>query len=235
MKTALRFLDHVIHLPMSLAFARILSVSSETPNIRRLIVQLLEPASSFPFCPGQWVDFFPVPSNPKLVGGFSICSSPLGSRFVEHRELEFAVQKSNQPVVEWVLVSHLESPWPLVYSVSHFLPAMTCQVHSDACAPGIEVGMAVGGAVYFDWRRHTRADGSLRPALFLCGGVGVTPLISMARFLADQPDKPISSQMIYSARTESDILFRPALDELVSGRFSVQYRLTQVTAICFFI
>ena len=52
-----------------------------------------------------------------------------------------------------------------------------------------------------------------RPAVFLAGGIGITPFRSMMRFATDSHlDKPLS--LIYSARTAADLVFRKELDEL---------------------
>jgi ferredoxin-NADP reductase len=64
----------------------------------------------------------------------------------------------------------------------------------------------IGG--YFVW------DGSeTRPVLLLGGGSGVVPLMSMLRFNAELRSTA-RMHLIYSARTEGDILYRDELDAL---------------------
>ncbi len=52
----------------------------------------------------------------------------------------------------------------------------------------------------------------------LAGGVGITPLMSMIRFLTDR-GWPGKIHLIYSNKTEGDIIFRRELEEL-AGRFA---------------
>jgi ring-1,2-phenylacetyl-CoA epoxidase subunit PaaE len=71
---------------------------------------------------------------------------------------------------------------------------------------------------------HDRA----RHLVFLAGGSGMTPLMSIARsLLAVEPGTRIT--LVYGSRAESDILFRDAIDTLArthGARFAVRYVLS---------
>jgi ferredoxin-NADP reductase len=54
-----------------------------------------------------------------------------------------------------------------------------------------------------------------RPLVLVAGGVGITPLLSMARHaVAADPGRPVT--LIYSARTEEELAFREELDWMTS-------------------
>lgn len=64
----------------------------------------------------------------------------------------------------------------------------------------------IGG--YFVWEKT-----EMRPVLLLGGGSGVVPLMSMLRYHAElRPSSPM--RLVYSARTEADILYRDELATL---------------------
>lgn len=52
--------------------------------------------------------------------------------------------------------------------------------------------------------------------VFLAAGIGITPIMSMLRYMRDARDWK-SSLLIYNNRTEADIVFRRELDDMVSG------------------
>lgn len=60
-----------------------------------------------------------------------------------------------------------------------------------------------------------------RPALFIAGGVGVTPFRSMLRFATDtRLEKPLV--LVCSSKTPEDIVFRKELDELASRNHAIR-------------
>lgn len=67
-----------------------------------------------------------------------------------------------------------------------------------------------------------------RPAVFLAGGVGVTPFRGMARF-ARATHSPSSIDLLYSARTPEELAFRSEFDEWAnsSPNFRVHYTVTR--------
>jgi ferredoxin-NADP reductase len=66
-----------------------------------------------------------------------------------------------------------------------------------------------------------------RPAVLLAGGIGITPLKGMAEYAADQA-LPIPIRLVYSNRSEEEIVYRTELEELArrNPRFSVLHTLT---------
>ncbi len=70
-------------------------------------------------------------------------------------------------------------------------------------------------------------EGKYRNLAFLSGGIGVTPIRSIIKFVVD---KKISTDMVflYGNRMEADIIFKDDFDDIqrTSGNFRVRYTLT---------
>jgi ferredoxin-NADP reductase len=66
-----------------------------------------------------------------------------------------------------------------------------------------------------------------RPAVLLAGGIGITPLKGMAEYAADKA-LPITVRLVYSNRSEEEIVYRTELDDLArrNPRFSVLHTVT---------
>ena len=56
-----------------------------------------------------------------------------------------------------------------------------------------------------------------RDLVFLAGGIGITPLMSMLRYMRDTDDDR-SVALLYGNRTEKDIVFRRELEEMAAGK-----------------
>lgn len=67
-----------------------------------------------------------------------------------------------------------------------------------------------------------------RPALMIAGGIGITPFMSMIRYLHDQ-DMKIPVVLLYSNRTTAEIAFREELDSITdkSDWLSVIHTITR--------
>jgi ferredoxin-NADP reductase len=91
----------------------------------------------------------------------------------------------------------------------------------EALAPGDEVAIRGPNGVF---SLDTRDE----DVVFISGGIGVTPLRSMARYAADT-GLLVRILLLYSARTEGDLLFREEFEEMQRARplFSVRLTLTQ--------
>lgn len=89
-----------------------------------------------------------------------------------------------------------------------------------ALAPGDEV------TIEGPRGRFTIQEGD-EDAVFVSGGIGVTPLRSMARYAADT-GLLFRILLLYSARTEADLLFREEFEELqrANPRFTLRVTLT---------
>src|SRR5881296_1349077 len=70
-----------------------------------------------------------------------------------------------------------------------------------------------------------------RPAVLVAGGVGITPLKGMAEYAADKA-LPIPIRLIYSNRSEDEIVYRDELEalETQNSRFRALYTLTRTSA-----
>jgi len=70
-------------------------------------------------------------------------------------------------------------------------------------------------------------EGEHPKAAFLSGGIGITPIRSICRYLTDTGSKSLVS-LLYSARTEKDIVFREDFEEMAkrNPRLSLFYTLT---------
>ena len=67
-----------------------------------------------------------------------------------------------------------------------------------------------------------------RPAVLVAGGVGITPLKGMAEYAADKA-LPIPIRLVYSNRSEDEIVYRRELEmlEKQNARFRVLYTLSR--------
>ena len=67
-----------------------------------------------------------------------------------------------------------------------------------------------------------------RPAVFVAGGIGITPLKGMAEYATDR-DLPIPLRLVYSNRTQQEIAYRAELDALAGAnpRLRVVHTLTR--------
>jgi len=85
-----------------------------------------------------------------------------------------------------------------------------------------EIRGPIGG--YFVWEKT-----EMRPALLLGGGSGVVPLMSMFRYHADL-NAATPMRLVYSARTEHDLLYREELNSMTNSRRDVVITLTRETS-----
>jgi ferredoxin-NADP reductase len=85
----------------------------------------------------------------------------------------------------------------------------------------LELRGPIGG--YFVWEPT-----DTRPALLVAGGSGVVPLMAMLRHRA-MLDHHSAMHLLYSARTQHDVLYGHELDDLARGRRAVTITLTRET------
>ncbi|MEN6343231.1 MAG: FAD-dependent oxidoreductase [Methanospirillum sp.] len=122
------------------------------------------------------------------------------------------------------LTRHLtisSSPTEPVLEVTKGLTGHAFADALSALAPGNEVTIRGPYGTF-------TLDAGDEDVVFISGGIGVTPLRSMARYVADT-HLLIRVTLLYSARTEEDILFGPEFEELqrTNSLFSVHIALTQ--------
>ncbi|KAI1205986.1 uncharacterized protein F4807DRAFT_441257 [Annulohypoxylon truncatum] len=141
----------------------------------------LELSTPLRFLPGQWLDVY-VPGVSKA-GGYTITSSPSSAHPPISDDpssppcrpfLELAVQKSPDPPAAWLW----QDPASITYA---------------------ELRVRVGGS--FVWPPPGVDTRTLRKAVFVAGGVGVNPLMSMLSSLAEE-ECPFEVQFLYSLRDE---------------------------------
>ena len=83
----------------------------------------------------------------------------------------------------------------------------------------LELRGPIGG--FFVWRAE-----DARPLLLIAGGSGVVPLMAMLRHRATGKGKA-PARLLYSSRTEADIIYRAELDRLEGGGLAVFHTLTR--------
>lgn len=128
------------------------------------------------FLPGQWLDVY-LPTLPKP-GGFTITSTPSQALDKAKPYLELAVQRSpNNPAAAWL--------WQPVDVIQQ------STIH-----------VRVGGS--FVWPPQNVDLGSLGRVIFVAGGVGVNPLISMLSSLAESAASGESSLEIHVLYSQRD-------------------------------
>jgi ferredoxin-NADP reductase len=87
----------------------------------------------------------------------------------------------------------------------------------EEAGPGdrFELRGPIGG--YFVWDADDAAD----PLLLIAGGSGVVPFRSMLRHRAEA-GSTVPTQLLYSARTDEDLIYRKELDELAASDDSLE-------------
>lgn len=199
--------------PQPVSRATIVRITDDTPSVKRLE---LEVDGAFRFAPGQWVDAF-LPGV-DMVGGFSICSVP-----ADLPRMTLGVKRARHPPARWC--------------------------HEEA-APGDQVLLRAGGAFHHSTRPGAGAGRDVqlevphaRHLLLVAGGVGVNPLLSIARDFADAvaatpaparadvPADAVRATALFSAPHPAEFpfagdLIRLAEDLGVAGRLQVHRTLT---------
>ncbi|KAI5856643.1 hypothetical protein GGS23DRAFT_608041 [Durotheca rogersii] len=166
----------------SLTTVTIARVDEINDHIRLFCLALSAPVR---FLPGQWLDVF-VPGVPKA-GGYTITSvpsrawpsSPPGSLPDDDLYLELAVQKSSDPPAAWL--------WQPSDSITY-----------------AELQVRIGGS--FVWPPPGVNVRTLRRAVFVAGGIGINPLISMLGSLAEGgvPSAPFEVRFLYSLKGDGN-------------------------------
>ena len=173
----------------------------EGENIKVATYSIPVPKSSsltgFQFLPGQWLDVY-VPGIPKA-GGFTITSPP---RLLSTRTpyLELAIQKSpSNPPAAWL--------WQPESSILES-----------------ELQVRVGGSFFWPSKLARSAERRIRRAVFVAGGVGINPLISMVSTLEhvkkESGELGFSVKFLYttrdpgSSRSPTEILFLERLQSI---------------------
>ncbi|MCJ1363180.1 hypothetical protein MMC16_002287 [Acarospora aff. strigata] len=162
----------------------------------------------FRFMPGQWLDVH-VPGLPKA-GGFTITSTPQDANPIDNhlnRYIELAIQKSpRNPPAAWL--------W-----------------QAEEAILGSRLLVRVGGG--FVWPPPKVDQATIKKVVFVAGGVGINPLISMVSHLHQTNRLPQEVQFIYATRlseSEKHVLFLSRLQNIAQsirpGQFQLQLYIT---------
>ncbi|ORY17413.1 hypothetical protein BCR34DRAFT_37384 [Clohesyomyces aquaticus] len=183
---------------------RVDRVTAVNDNIRTFKLAIEDTRNGIDFLPGQWLDVH-VPSI-KKAGGFTVTSSPreaIPATSTEKPFLELAIQKSpDNPPAAWF--------WQ---------PAETIT--------GARLNVRIGGS--FVWPPPGLVKESIKRVVFIAGGVGINPLMSMISYIGQQRDSLEQVRLLYATKLPStnpertEILFLPRiLDFFCEPRTSSQ-------------
>lgn len=141
-------------------------------EIRLLRLSPAAEEKGFSFLPGQWLDVY-VPTIPKA-GGFTITSPPsLLSSSNTNPYFELAIQKSpSNPPAAWLWKPEKE-------------------------ILGSELLVRVGGSFVWPPKFY---GGEVKRVVFVAGGVGINPLMSILSHLSQQDPLPFDIKFLYMLR-----------------------------------
>ncbi|KAK1968248.1 NADH-cytochrome b-5 reductase [Colletotrichum sublineola] len=179
-RTAAEPRDHSLH---TVAVNRVEEVNESIRLIRLGICE----GSSIKFLPGQWLDTF-VPGVVKP-GGFTITSPPSMATLPSSAYLELAVQNSpSNPAAVWLWGNPVNGNG-VGYS------------HNSESEPA-QLRVRVGGS--FTWPPQSIDLALLRRVVFVAGGVGINPLMSMLSHLAERCGSRYDVQFLYSTKAPAE-------------------------------
>lgn len=235
--------------------ATIVSVKPLSPTVHSVMLRINEPVGqsdnqslshstdppsnqSISFKAGQWVDFF-IPDQP-IVGGFSIASSP--HLFKTDRSIELAIKRTNHPPAKWIHDQPINQKIPGTISTNEYSihQSINSSPHYVPATINQSVKIRFGGSCFYD-----PASDRARDVLLIAGGVGISPLMSIARqryhesidqsgplstnsndgFLAQKIIQPIGSTiLLHSVRDEQELLFKSSIQSMENDdRFNFDY------------
>ncbi|KAH8719443.1 hypothetical protein GQ44DRAFT_775365 [Phaeosphaeriaceae sp. PMI808] len=155
----------------------------------------LNNTAGFNFLPGQWLDVF-VPDVEKP-GGFTITSSP--------RDALPQTDSNHQPHFELAIQNSPENP-----------PAAWLWQAPEEIQ-GKEVKVRIGGS--FVWPPPGLDVSKIKRAMFIAGGVGINPIMSMLSYI-NQNYPNLEVRLLYSTKVPSyetgptEVLFLPRILDL---------------------
>uniref|UniRef100_A0A6U4YV90 Cytochrome-b5 reductase n=1 Tax=Hemiselmis andersenii TaxID=464988 RepID=A0A6U4YV90_HEMAN len=99
----------------------------------------------------------------------------------------------------------------------------------------IEVGGPRGHWEYLSEGKfsHNGMDGETKSLGFIAGGSGITPCYQVIKAILENPSDKTKCWLVFSNKTEADILLRPELDEWAAkhpDRFKVHYTVSEAPA-----
>ncbi|KAK4104769.1 hypothetical protein N658DRAFT_521358 [Parathielavia hyrcaniae] len=176
----------------SLHTLTISSITQITPTLRVFQLQIPQD-ESITFLPGQWVDLYPPPqANVPKPGGFTITSSPT---------LALPPTSQRNPTTTSLSSFFSPGPGPGPGPTQPYIElAIQCSPHNPPAAylflPAAQllhtpVQVRIGGSFVFPPpppshpASHTITPGTLRKLVFVAGGMGINPLMSMLSFIGE--------------------------------------------------
>ncbi|KAI9849600.1 MAG: hypothetical protein M1837_002725 [Sclerophora amabilis] len=171
------------------------SIVSVNESIRQITLGI-EDSRGIKFLPGQWLDVH-IPSLPRP-GGFTITSTPAEAR----RPSSAAPATPQDPRSSSSSSSSASSPSPfleLAIQRSSQNPPAAWLWRPPSEILGAQLAVRVGGS--FVWPPPGVADVStIKRVVFVTGGVGINPLISILSHLSDTDQLPPSVHFLYAFR-----------------------------------
>jgi len=145
-----------------------------------------------------------------------------GHRAGQHVDVRLTAEDGYQAVRSYSIASAPDEPH-LMLTIERLNDGEVSPYLVDEVLPGdpLEFLGPIGG--FFVWTLEMGG-----PLLLIAGGSGIAPLMSIARHrLRSGSDAPL--RMLYSARSDQDLIFRDELDRANEGAsgFSVSYTLTR--------
>lgn len=141
----------------------------------------------------------------------------------QHVDIRLTAEDGYQAQRSYSIASPQGANTRLELTVEHVEEGEVSPFLLDVMALGdtIELRGPIGG--YFTWR-----PGETGPVMLIAGGSGVVPLMSMLRTRASAGDRtPV--RLLYSSRTQADIIYRDELDAQASadGGVAIIHTLTR--------
>ncbi|KAK4242249.1 oxidoreductase NAD-binding domain-containing protein 1 [Achaetomium macrosporum] len=165
-------------------------ITEVTPTIRLFRLDI-SPNDSIKFLPGQWVDLYP-PANANVPkpGGFTITSSPSLAQPSSSPPHHPATILARSPDGSGNQAQHVQHGYiELAIQASPLNPAAAYLFRPTPQLLHTQVRVRIGGSFTFpppSLSEHVNA--SLRKVVFVAGGMGINPLMSMLSWLGEQGD-----------------------------------------------
>ncbi|KKY30531.1 putative nadh-cytochrome b-5 reductase [Diaporthe ampelina] len=196
-------------------------IEEVNPSIRTFVLAIPPSVGSIKFLPGQWLDVF-VPGISKP-GGFTITSAPSKAQRkpappaspspadgTASSGSPSAAAPAPEPYLELAVQKSPDNP------PAQYLWRPISEILSS------ELRVRVGGS--FVWPPPGVQPMTLRKIVFVAGGVGINPLMSIASHLAERPDPRHTVEFLYSTRDPGEgkrdarkILFLERLAGIFNG------------------
>ncbi|KAJ0116240.1 nadh-cytochrome b-5 reductase [Diaporthe amygdali] len=188
-------------------------IEEVNPTIRTFRLAIPPPVGSIKFLPGQWLDVF-VPGVSKP-GGFTITSAPSRAQkkpppASAPADGDGAAPPAQLPYLELAVQKSPDNP------AAQYLWRPTEEILSS------ELRVRVGGS--FVWPPPGVQPMTLRKVVFVAGGVGINPLMSIVSHLAERPDPRHTVEFLYSTKDPGEnrrdakkILFLDRLSGIFNG------------------